>query len=591
MRTVAAGIVALLAGFVGVGGAGGVVPAPNAALRAAVPGDPFDLELVIDGSGSIDPPDFDLARLFSKRVVQSCLFHENAQAGVIQFSDAAQVEAPLTGEVSLLTDALDLMGQLQESTATAEAIDAAQAQLAAGRPGVAKFMIVLTDGNPNNTAAAVTSATAAKSAGTRVFAIGVGSVSEDVLNDIASDPDTDNVFAVSDFASLESTLAAVVGAACETTPVTPGRYNALDNPARLLDTRYGPGPIGHVAANAVVELQVAGAAGVPADASGVLLNTTVTRTAGAGFVTVWGCGSPRPTVSNLNYAVDDEVANLVATKIGVGGKVCLSPGVAGADLVVDVSGYIANTGSLYNPIEPSRFADTRTTGKVGAETTFALTVAGIGAVPPSATAVVLNATVTNPDGFGFVTVWPCGLPRPLASNVNYAPGENVPNLVAVRVGAGQVCFSGNRTTDLAIDVMGWFGATGGAYEPVFPTRVVDSRDGTGPGFDVGPLDPGEVRSLRVTDPGGSAPGLGGTPPTATGVILNVTAVAPRGAGYLSLWPCGGTPPYVSNVNYVTQQTVPNLVAVKLNAQGRVCYSSFANSHAVIDLVGFFSPAT
>lgn len=151
-----------------------------------------------------------------------------------------------------------------------------------------------------------------------------------------------------------------------------------------------------------------------------------------------------------------------------------------------------------------------------------------------------------------------------------------------------MCFSGNQTTDLAIDVMGWFGATGGAYEPVFPTRVVDTRDGTGPGS--GTVDPGEIVELQVTDPGGFSPGLGGTPPTATGVIVNVTAAAPTAPGYLTLWPCGGAVPNVSNVNYETQQTVPNLVAVKLSAEGTLCVSSFARSHVVIDLVGFFSPA-
>ena len=122
-------------------------------------------------------------------------------------------------------------------------------------------------------------------------------------------------------------------------------------------------------------------------------------------------------------------------------QVCFSPGVSGAHVVVDVSGYFANAGSLYNPIEPSRFADTRTAAKVGAESTFALPVAGVGSVPAAATAVVLNATVTRPEGFGFVTVWPCGLARPLASNVNYVPGENVPNLVAVRLGSGDRCAS------------------------------------------------------------------------------------------------------------------------------------------------------
>ena len=574
---------------------GAIATLPVAVLppssASAAPGDPFDLELVIDGSSSIAAPNFDLARLFAKRVVQSCLFSDAAQAGVVQFSSEGQtkVESTLTGEVSLLTDALDLMVQLGDSTDIQEAIDVGQAQLAAGR-SVPKFMILLTDGQQTQPGDPVAAATAAKAAGTNIYVIGVGSgVNSAQLNSIASDPDSTHVFPVTDFPSLEAALGAVVGNVCETTPVTPGRFTPLDNPIRVLDTRNGPSPLplGKVPTDAVVELQIAGVNGVPADATGVLLNTTVTQTDGAGFLTVWGCGSPRPTVSNLNYVAGDEVANLVATKIGAGGKVCLSPGVAGTHLVADVSGYFSgdHTASLYNPITPTRFIDTRATVELPAESTLPVTVAGVGDVSAGATAVVLNATVTNPNGAGFITAWPCGAARPLASNVNYVAGEDVPNLVVVRVGAGgQVCFSGNETVDLVIDVMGWFGATGSAYEPVFPVRVVDSRSGAGR------LAPNTVRELRVINVGGSQPGLGGTPPTATGVMLNVTATDEIAPGYLTLWPCGVPQPYVSNVNYTPGQTVANLVAVKLGVQGKVCYSSFARTHIVIDLVGFFSPA-
>ena len=53
------------------------------------------------------------------------------------------------------------------------------------------------------------------------------------------------------------------------------------------------------------------------------------------------------------------------------------------------------------------------------DTTLPLQVTGRGAVPGDATAVVLNVTVTQPLGSGFVTVYPCGDPRPLASNLNF----------------------------------------------------------------------------------------------------------------------------------------------------------------------------
>lgn len=82
---------------------------------------------------------------------------------------------------------------------------------------------------------------------------------------------------------------------------------------------------------------------------------------------------------------------------------------------------------------PAHLADTRPAGAtvdgvaVGAGArprngTYELTVAGRGGVPADASAVVLNVTATEGAGDGFVTVWPCGRPLPLALNLNYRAG-------------------------------------------------------------------------------------------------------------------------------------------------------------------------
>ena len=64
---------------------------------------------------------------------------------------------------------------------------------------------------------------------------------------------------------------------------------------------------------------------------------------------------------------------------------------------------------------------------------------------------------------GFLTVWPCGSPQPLASNVNYAACETIPNLVIAKPGAGgTVCLAGQATNHIVADVNGWFSAAGGA---------------------------------------------------------------------------------------------------------------------------------
>ncbi len=88
-------------------------------------------------------------------------------------------------------------------------------------------------------------------------------------------------------------------------------------------------------------------------------------------------------------------------------------------------------------------------------------VAGRDPVPPSgAIAVAINVTVTNPSAEGFLTVWPSGQDRPVASNLNYVAQETVANLVIVGVGSdGAVSIFAQRTTDVVVDVVGWFYAS------------------------------------------------------------------------------------------------------------------------------------
>ena len=74
----------------------------------------------------------------------------------------------------------------------------------------------------------------------------------------------------------------------------------------------------------------------------------------------------------------------------------------------------------------------------------------------STTHTVLNVTGTNAAG-GYVTVYPCGASRPLASNLNLAPGATAPNLVINKIGTGgKVCIYTQNTTELIADINGWF---------------------------------------------------------------------------------------------------------------------------------------
>jgi hypothetical protein len=84
-----------------------------------------------------------------------------------------------------------------------------------------------------------------------------------------------------------------------------------------------------------------------------------------------------------------------------------------------------------------------------------LQVAGRGGVDADAKAVALNVTVTEASGAGFLTVFPCGVAIPTASNLNYVTGSTVPNAVISKLGTGgKVCLFAQRTTHLIVDVNG-----------------------------------------------------------------------------------------------------------------------------------------
>ena len=248
-------------------------------------------------------------------------------------------------------------------------------------------------------------------------------------------------------------------------------YNPL-LPARLLDSRPGSptidgqgAGIGARGGGQVTELQVTGRAGVPASATTASLNVTVTEAQAPGFVTVFPCGQPVPTASNLNYGPGDTIPNAVISRIGVGGKVCLYTS-AGTHLIADVNGYFP-TGALYEAVSPTRLLDTRPgsptidglyagTGAPGAGRVTELQVAGRPGIPWNATTVSLNVTATEAQAPGFVTVFPCGQPVPTASNLNYGPGDTIPNAVFTRLGdGGKVCLYTHAATHLIADVNGW----------------------------------------------------------------------------------------------------------------------------------------
>jgi PKD domain-containing protein/parallel beta helix pectate lyase-like protein len=250
-------------------------------------------------------------------------------------------------------------------------------------------------------------------------------------------------------------------------------------PNRVLDTRYGIGGISTklTAANSPFKVQVPGPNIVVAGTvTAVAVNLTLTDSTGFGNVAAYPDGSKAPGTSNLNYASGQTVANLAIVPVGPDGYIDLTKQGPGAvSMIVDIEGYFSSFAngamSAYVPVDPVREFDSRTltNGKLKPSYYYAIGLdQDTNNQPfPGVTGLMLNTTVTDVTGVGFLTVFPDntdgpgGSPGvPNASNLNFAAGQTVPNLTSARPGTNGVVdfFNGslNSSLNLIVDLFGYF---------------------------------------------------------------------------------------------------------------------------------------
>ena len=264
-------------------------------------------------------------------------------------------------------------------------------------------------------------------------------------------------------------VADVAGYYQDATVLAPATTFVPVNPVRLLDTRDGTGaPKGKVGAGRTIDLTVAGPGGVPATGvRAVVLNLTATGLTGsaASFVTAYPADVARPLASNVNVAGASPVPNLVTVATSPTGVVRLYNFQGNLDLVADVTGYYTDdgTGSRFVPVDPVRLLDTRSgngapQAKVGPGGTVTTALAGRLGVPSAAvTGVVVNLTGVSPSSATFLTAYPAGGTRPLASNLNLVKGQIDPNLVVIGLGdLAATIYNQQGTVDLVADVAGVF---------------------------------------------------------------------------------------------------------------------------------------
>jgi uncharacterized repeat protein (TIGR03803 family) len=383
-----------------------------------------------------------------------------------------------------------------------------------------------------------------------------------------------------------SQLVNPVPSAAQFVPVTP---------CRLVDTRppLGNGPIPGGTAESFT-LPLLGGCNIPATAVAYSLNVTVVPPGRLGFLTIWPTGEGQPSVSLMNSLDGRIKANAAIVPAGTNGAVSVYVNNT-SNVLIDIDGYFAPVSSStlqFFPLTPCRVVDTRNPNGdlagpfLNANQERDFPVLESSCIPQGANPQAYSFNVTavpNPAGqrLGFLTIWPKGETRPTVSTLNNLTGTIVANAAIVPAGTnGEVAVYPNNTTDLLIDINGYFAApgTGGlSLYTLAPCRVLDTRgaDGNGPPF---------VNEMTVnveTSP--CAP-----PATSQAYVFNATVVPPSQLGFLTLWPDGEDRPTASTLNAKDGAITSNMAIVP-TSNGSI--DAYANdlTQLILDISSYFAP--
>ena len=448
-------------------------------------------------------------------------------------------------------------------------------------PGPYQFMVTATDSADSS------------NSGVREFFLMVSPTRPNVIGNPATDKGSASINGVSQPISVRNSVA-MSGTGLAGTPFD-GTGGALRfvpiTPCRVADTRNPTGDFGgpSITGGTSRDFTIPNSAcGVPSTAQAYSLNVTVVPAGPLGFLALWPSGQTRPLASTLNSLDGRIKANAAIVPAGTGGAVSVYV-TDNTNVILDINGYFVPatdpTALAFYPITPCRIADTRTaTAPLGGPSlgggtsrTFPI-LSSTCNLPATAQAYSLNFTAVAPAPVGFLTTWPTGQTRPLASTLNDLTGTIVANAAIVPAGTdGSIDVYASDPTDVVIDINGYFApmSTGGlSLYSVTPCRVVDTRNAAGSA---------PITSLDVAVSASPC----GIPATAQAHVVSATVVPPAALGFLTLWPQGATRPLASTLNALDAAITSNMAIVP-TVNGSI--SAFASNptHLILDISGYFA---
>ena len=245
---------------------------------------------------------------------------------------------------------------------------------------------------------------------------------------------------------------------------------------------------------------------------------------------------------------------------------------------------------------PCRAVDTRPgnggSGPIqgGTFQSFPISSAGTCGALLSAAAYSMNVSVVPNGSLSYLTVWPAGQQRPLASTLNSLDGRIKANAAIIPAGtSGEISVYATNTTNVIVDVNGYFAPVSAstlAFYPLTPCRVADTRKSNFPqGLGAPFLNAGQERQFPILNATSC-----NIPSSAAAYSLNFSVVPHGSLFYMTVWPTGETRPTVSTLNDIPGTIIANAAIVVAGTGGDVSVYPTNDTDVIIDINGYFAPA-